>query len=225
MSTKRKSEQLPLHLPLEVASAREDLIVTTANQQAVTFLDNWPEPELSPIAILAGPVGAGKTHLAHIWAARMEAKFLPLSTASDLAVPQGGSYVVEDLVQGAFSETWLFHLINTVRSNNSALLLTSRRWPGDWGIALPDLQSRIKLAHLMELNEPDDALLAGVLMKLFSDRQLHVEAPVIDYLVQRMERSLASAQNLVFEIDGLSLAEKRGVTKQLAGDALRNLGA
>ncbi len=228
MSTRKQEMQLPLHLPLEVASAREDLVVTDANREAVTYLDNWPlmneGSDTISIAILAGPVGAGKSHLANIWAARVGAEFLSPSTTADQQVPSEGSYVVEDIAQGAFSETWLFHLINAIRASNGSLLLTSRRWPGNWGITLPDLQSRMKLAHLMELNEPDDGLLAGVMTKLFSDRQLHVEANVVEYLVVRMERSLASAQKLVAEIDNLSLAEKRGVSKPLAATALRNLG-
>ena len=132
--------------------------------------------------------------------------------------------MVEDIAQGGFSETWLFHLINAIHMNKGNLLLTSRRWPGDWGISLPDLQSRMKLAHLLELNEPDDVLLTGVLSKLFSDRQLHVKTSVVEYLVHRMERSLASAQTLVAEIDGLSLSEKRGVSKHLASAALKNMG-
>ncbi len=225
MSVSRISTQLPLHLPLEVARAREDLAVSDANRAAVTFLDNWPEGQIGSIAILAGPTGAGKSHLSNIWASRENAVFLPLSTENDPPKLDGANFVVEDIAQGAFSETWFFHLFNEVLSNKGSLLLTSRRWPGDWGIALPDLQSRMKLAHLIVLNEPDDLLLAGVLTKLFSDRQLMVDAGTVDYLVQRMERSLASAQTLVAEIDRLSLVEKRSVTKQLAGLALQNLDA
>jgi len=228
MKKGKKAVQLPLHLPLEVASAREDLVVTNANREAVSYLDNWPKsvPDagLSSIAILAGPVGAGKTHLANIWAARVGAKFLTPSTENGHEIPETGSFVVEDIAQGGFSETWLFHLINATLASKGNLLLTSRRWPGDWGIALPDLQSRMKLTHLLELFEPDDYLLTGVLTKLFSDRQLQVQPNVVEYLVRRMERSLSSAQILVAEIDQLSLSEKRGVSKQLAGEALKNLG-
>ena len=216
-------EQLSLHLPLQAASERDDLIVTPANEQAVAFLDSWPAWP-GTVAILAGPVGAGKSHLAYIWAARAQARFLTPVFEGPQDIPEGGHCVVEDIRQGGFSETWLFHLINAVKASKCNLLLTSRRWPGDWGIALPDLNSRMKLAHLMELNEPDDAMLEGVLLKLFSDRQLIVEPSVVDYLVIRMERSLASAQLLVAEVDRLSLAEKRGVTKPLVSQALRNLG-
>jgi len=224
MSKRTPSGQLPLHLPLEAASAREDLLVSSANTDAVAFLDSWPQWP-APIVILAGPTGAGKSHLAQIWASQAQAHILP-SLGADDELPQQnyGNFVVEDIVQGNFSETRLFHIINMVKAGKGNLLLTSRRWPGDWGIALPDLQSRMKLAHLIELHEPDDELLRGVLFKLFSDRQMAVEMPVIEYCATRMERSLAFAQKLVETIDQASLAEKRAITIPLASLALQSLG-
>ena len=209
--------QLPLRLPLEAATARDDLVVSLANASAVEFLDAWPRwPVMT--AVVAGPTGAGKSHLAQIWAARADARFL---TPGVDDLPSGpGAWVVEDLARGAFSEQWLFHLLNAVRAHEGHLLLTSRRWPGDWGIALPDLASRMRLAHVVELHEPDDTLLHGVLVKLFSDRQLAVAPNVIDYLAMRMERSLASAQRIVEAVDGLSLSEQKPATRAIAARAL-----
>jgi len=215
--------QLPLHLPLEAARAREDLIVSAANRRAIEFLDAWPEWP-GPLAVLAGPVGSGKTHLAQVWAARVGAEVVSLASPVDISCEPDGPLVVEDLAQGSFSEASLFHLINAARGAKASLLLTSRKWPGDWGISLPDLRSRMKLATLLVLGEPDDALLKGVLVKLFADRQLMVEPSVVDYLTVRMERSLSAAQEMVDTIDTLSLASKRKVTKPLAAEAMRELG-
>lgn len=215
--------QLSLDLPVVAGYRRDDLVVSDANRQTVRFLEAWPAWP-GPVAIVAGPVGAGKTHLAKVWAELSGAQFLQPRFEGEQEVPPPGHYIVEDIRQGGFSETWLFHLINTVRSGDHSLLLTSRRWPGDWGIALPDLRSRMKLAHLMELNEPDDALLTGVMMKLFADRQLPVDESVLSYLALRMERSLAAAQDVVALLDQLSLAEKKPVTKALASQALRSQG-
>ncbi|MEL6784604.1 MAG: hypothetical protein AAFO61_09270 [Pseudomonadota bacterium] len=215
--------QLSLDLPVVAGYGRDDLVVSDANRLAVNFLEAWPAWP-GPVAILAGPVGAGKTHLARVWAERSGAQFLQTRFDGEQDVPPPGHYVVEDVRQGGFSETWLFHLINTVRAGGHSLLLTSRRWPGDWGIALPDLRSRMKLAQLMELNEPDDTLLSGVLMKLFADRQLPVDKPVVDYLALRMERSLGAAQTLVAELDRLSLETKKPITRNLASQALRMMG-
>ena len=76
----------------------------------------------------------------------------------------------------------------------------------------------------LEMGEPDDELLRGVLVKLFADIQVEVDAAVIDYLVLRMERSLNCASQLVATLDDLSMAQKRAITKPLAAEALRRLG-
>lgn len=215
--------QLPLNLPSTTGLGLEDLVVTQVNQSAVSFIESWPDWP-GPIAILAGPVGVGKSHLAAVWANKAEAAFLPPPDDLSFSLEGDRYFVVEDIQAGNFDDTALFHLINAVRAQNGNLLLTSRTWPGNWGIELPDLQSRMKLAHLIELSEPDDQLLRGVMIKLFADRQIEVGSTVVDYLVLRMERSLACAQDLVGILDNLAMAQKRAITKPLAADALRQMG-
>ncbi|MEP0943448.1 MAG: hypothetical protein ABJH63_05985 [Rhizobiaceae bacterium] len=217
------SGQLPLNLPARSGQGLDDLVVTQVNQNAVSFIESWPNWP-GPIAIIAGPVGVGKSHLAAVWAELANATFFQPSGDLTLSPDIGVNIVVEDIQAENFDDTALFHLINSVRAQGGSLLLTSRTWPGNWGIELPDLHSRMKLAHLIELSEPDDVLLRGVMIKLFADRQIDVGMPVVDYLVLRMERSLACAQNLVDTLDALSMAQKRAITKPLAADALRQLG-
>ena len=66
------ASQIPLKLPVEPASGREDLIESPANSTAVSMIDAWPEWP-GPLMILAGPVGSGKTHISGIWAAMAKA--------------------------------------------------------------------------------------------------------------------------------------------------------
>ena len=218
-----KQVQLPLDLPLEAGKGIDDLVVSHVNRDAVDFIESWPDWPV-PIVILAGPIGVGKSHLAAIWAYLAEATFLPPSGELKLKPNCPPNVVVEDIGPGNFDETALFHLINSVRSSKGSLLLTSRDWPGNWGMKLPDLTSRMKLARLIELNEPDDQFLIAVMTKLFADRQLDVDGSVIDYMVLRMERSLGCAQSLVEILDELSMAQQRSITKPLAAEALRQLG-
>ena len=218
------AEQLPLDLPLQSAQARDDLLVGQSNTTAVNWIDAWPEWP-GPLKILAGPVGCGKTHIANVWAERSGAAIIAPSTDPDMPPPEDArAILVENMVQGAFNESWLFHLFNAVRQQGGSLLLTSRRWPGDWGVALPDLRSRLKTAHLLEISEPDDVLLRGVLAKLFADRQVMVSPQVVDYIALRMERSLNAAAAIVDELDRLSMANKRAVTRPLAAQGLTALG-
>ena len=85
-------------------------------------------------------------------------------------------------------------------------------------MALPDLASRLRTAQVAEISPPDDALLAAVLVKLFRDRQVQITADVIDYLIRRMDRSLAAARAIVDAADRRALAQKRPVSVKLLSE-------
>jgi chromosomal replication initiation ATPase DnaA len=87
-------------------------------------------------------------------------------------------------------------------------------------LTLPDLESRLRGAPLVQLNPPDDALLKAVLIKLFGDRQLSPSPELITYVVRRIDRSFDAAQKLVVALDTLSLAEKRPLSRRLAARLL-----
>ncbi|PWL18270.1 hypothetical protein DKP76_10600 [Falsochrobactrum shanghaiense] len=222
--------QIPLNLEHQPAYHRDDLIVTASNHTAVELIDRWPN-WLTPVAVLAGPTGAGKTHLAEIWRATTGALLLdPKSiTQEAVAIAAERPILIDNIGDEPFDETGLFHLINSVRLNAAqgpgpSLLMTSRHRPINWNVALPDLASRLKAATVVEIAEPDDLLLSGVVYKLFADRQVSVEPHVVSYLVSRMERSLLSAIRLVERLDRAALEQKTRITRTLAAHVLSKTG-
>lgn len=219
-------QQLPLNLPHEAALGRDDYLVGRSNQAAYELLESWPNWP-SPVVILAGPVGAGKTHLVEAFRADSNASVIDAGDLTEAVVPDlvaSGAVVVED-THGGVNETALFHLLNAARQANAHVLITSRTWPAAWKIGLPDLMSRLRAATPVEILEPDDDLLRQVLFKLFADRQLAVDMGVIDYMVVRMERSLGVANAAVDAIDREALAGRVKITKQLAGRVLDRVQA
>ncbi|OED50285.1 HdaA/DnaA family protein [Leisingera sp. S232] len=218
------AQQLSFDLPAKPALGREDFFVAPSNAMAVALLDPqfiWPSGKL----VLTGPKGAGKTHLAHVWASQTGARIIPAPQLSEQAVPElaQGPVAVEDVPQIAEDPTRqnaLFHLHNLVLAQGHALVMTGRGAPNLWGLTLPDLQSRVQAATHAELQPPDDQLLAVVLAKLFNDRQITPKPDVIPYLVAHMDRSFAAAAQIVQRLDLLSLAEKRSLTRPLAVRAL-----
>lgn len=217
----RPPRQLPLDFPVEPGQAREDLVVSPANAAAVDLMDRWPDWPVA-VTVLAGPPGSGKSHLAAIWRERAGAlQFCPQSIprVDLLDCPA----LVEDLEPGRIDEQGLFHLLNAAQAGRRSVLLTSRRFPSGWGIGLPDLASRLKAAVTVEIGEPDDALLAGAMTKLFADRQIDVEPHVIEFLVRRIQRSLASAIEMVAWLDRMALEQKTRVTRALAARAIEAL--
>ena len=73
-----------------------------------------------------------------------------------------------------------------------------------------------------EVSDVAEAL-AAVLVKLLADRQLTAPAGLIEWLVPRMDRDLGLARRLVAALDTETMAERRGLTRQLAGDLLAKL--
>lgn len=214
------SRQLAFDLPVQAAYRRADFFTSPANAHALAAVEGWREWPGHKM-LLVGPPGAGKTHLAHVWAAEVGAVIVAGQALADADLPalaEGGLVAVDDAEAVAGvpeAETALFHLHNLV-VQRGALLLTARGPARDWGLRLPDLKSRVDAAAVARLEPPDDALLSAVLVKLFADRQTVVPPALIPWLVARMERSIAAARALVAAMDARALAQGRPITRATA---------
>jgi len=219
--------QLVFDLPHIPAQGSEDFFISASNEQAVRLVEAWPDWP-APFAVISGPEGAGKTHLAHVWQVRSAAEIVDsinLRAAVESARAGEKAVVIEDIDQAAIDEHAAFHLLNLARERAFHVLITARTQPGAWSISLPDLRSRLRSAALVTIQEPDEALLGAVLVKLFSDRQVSVDPGVIGYILRRMERSMAAAQRLVDALDRTALAQRRRVTRALAAKLFAEMQA
>ncbi len=218
------AEQLTFDLPTRDSRDRGDYFVSDANALALARLDDpatWPNRKL----VLVGPEGAGKTHLAHVWADATGAELITPAELPHLDIPGIARPVALDDADGLTDaqEEALFHLHNHLGATALPFLLTARQPPARWALSLADLKSRMAATDCVRIEAPDDALLAAVLLKLFADRQLVVAPPVISWLVDHMDRSFAATQALVARLDRAALAEGRAVTRPLAQRVLTEL--
>lgn len=220
--------QLGLDLPSRTARGRDAFFVAPSNAMALAMIDSW-QSWAGRKLLLTGPTGAGKTHLAHVWAEIAGAQIIAASALkdADIAALAKQNIVVEDVPQIAGdrdAETALFHLHNIALAEGHSLLFTGTGMPARWQLGLPDLASRIAGTTVVELNPPDDALLSAVLVKLLADRQLTPKPTLVPYLLGRMDRSFATAIDIVERLDAASLALKHPVTRALAAKVLDNGG-
>ncbi|HXP95297.1 MAG TPA: DnaA/Hda family protein [Telmatospirillum sp.] len=211
------SVQFPLDFGHQPGFSAVDFLVAGNNAEAHGQILRWPNWPAFALG-LWGPAGCGKSHLAHIHCERSGGVMLAATGLSHDDVPLLADYpavVVEDADQGV-DEAALFHLFNLLRETGRFLLLTGRDAPSRWGVALPDLRSRLSSIPVISIRPPDDGLLEALLVKLFADRQLRVGRDVLAFILPRMERSFAAARALVAAIDAAALAQRREITVALA---------
>lgn len=198
---------IPLIFPEDYSRARYQ--VSACNQDAFTLATHFPYG-VDVGAVVVGPKASGKTHLAHLWSERVHAT--PFAEVDPLA-PLKQPVVIDDADARACAD--LFHVINNAKETGFCVLLTCSDVPAVWS-TLPDLTSRLNSFTTAQLALPDEAMLAEMLQKYFTDQQLEVAPDVYHFLTARMDRSFASARMWAEKLNFLALSEKRAITVPLA---------
>ena len=216
--------QLALDLPHRPADGREDFFVTSCNKPALDFIDHWPNWP-APFAVLCGPPGCGKSHLAAVWQKQSGAYLLRQADieARIESVSLNDCCFIIDLEPEIVDEENFFYFYNRVAECGGTILASANSPPGRWEFHLPDLGSRLRAAPVIKIGMPDDVLLEAVLVKLFLDRQLRVEPGVISYMLRRMDRSLGAARDLIGVLDEAALAQKRTISVPLVRSVLEEM--
>lgn len=208
------NQQFHLPLPHAEAMTLEDFLPARANEDAVVWLmrrgpQDWPSHAL----VLCGPEGSGKTHLLSIWCDLVGAQRVTVGDRDvlDAVVNQEAcskAFALDDVDRVAGDqerEEWLQHFYNATKAASLPVLMTSCVPPAAWGLTLRDIETRLKSCVTVMLHEPDDELMRGLFLKLFRDRQLMVDAGVVEYLVQRVDRAGTAIRRVVAELDEASL--------------------
>ena len=221
------NRQLRLELRRPIPFRRKDFVVSPSNAESVRVLDDRRQWHAGCLA-LVGPEGAGKSHLARVWAKESGAAIIcgqshaksdsakSRAARPDLAALMGRPVLLED-ADRAKDDELLFHLINMASEAGGALLLTARTAPSAWPANLPDLRSRLNALPVAEIGEPDDVVLEGVLRKFFRERNIRPTNDVYPYLMRRIERSGPAALAIVERLDEASAeGEQRAVSRALA---------
>ena len=207
--------QLVLRFPRTPGFAANDLLPNAAQDEARTWLDGktpWP---LNRLALYGDP-GSGKSHLAAAWA---EANHGEIITQA----PTGGwptTPIVLDSMEHTPDEPALLYLLNAAAESGHPVLLVSRTPPTRLPVRLPDLASRLRATTAVRIGPADDAFLALLLARLFSEEQLPVPAPVQAWLLTSLPRSPAAIRTAVARLAAAAFAAARPVTRPFAAKVL-----
>lgn len=198
--------QMPLTFPVRPRYGRDVFFVSPSNRAAIDLVDRWPQWPSQAAAIYA-PSGAGKTHLLHIWAERTQGAVIEgraFGPAQTVSLAEGFSVAVDDAdiaAAGISGAQALFHLLNRAIQEGGSVLLSGTGHPALWPTPLPDLRTRLGAVTAVQIEQPDDTLMAAVLTKLFADHQLSAPPGLVAYVVARIERSFDAATKLARAMD------------------------
>ena len=213
--------QLRLKLERAADFSRYRFIVSGPNKDAVQALDVWPDHRGGALALI-GPEGVGKSHLASAWAARVGARRLTSADLDSDGLSGAVGPLLFDNADEALHGEAFFHLLNKVQQPDCCLLLTGRTPPSTWSADVPDVRSRLNALAVIELHAPDDAILRGVLLKMFDERHIRPPSDLIAYLLLRMERSTSAADAIVKALDETASATNRPISRMLAREILQD---
>ncbi|MEM7291770.1 MAG: DnaA regulatory inactivator Hda [Pseudomonadota bacterium] len=172
-----------------------------------------------------GSAEVGKSHLLSAvcqaaTANRRTAFYLPLSDFAQesphvlTGLEDVDVIAIDDLDRIASSPAWqtaLFNLINLARERHVSIVTASRDNPANMSI-LPDLVSRLIWGPVMRLQGVADKDLAAALAARAELLGLTLSDEVINYLLLRSSRGLATLYDILDQLDRASLAAQRRLT-------------
>jgi chromosomal replication initiation ATPase DnaA len=188
-------------LPLEQKPSAEPggYLVTAANVEVHRHLQHWRDWSHHTL-ILTGPAASGKTSMAAAFAA------------------ESGGLCLDDACESGDME--IFNLWNRANGEHKPLLLVSAQPVAQWGVSLPDLQSRLAASLHLEIGAPDQAMIDGLFQKYFATRGLTISEDALRYLEKRMVRSYAMVRQLAQKMDSLAIESKKPINLAIAKSAL-----
>ncbi|MDR1333281.1 MAG: hypothetical protein LBJ69_02650 [Holosporales bacterium] len=214
------SEAVQLVLPISWALPRDanGFVVSSCNEYAVNWLEKWPFEIRENFVCLLGEKGAGKTHLATIWATRLNADIIdPRRGILDRWFGASGDdldqkFFVLDDADSLNDDILLFYIYNTIKAKNAFLLMTARTYPRNWEVRLNDVKSRIATMSVVRIQKPDEVALPSIITKMLHQRGIVVGEDVAQYVSNRIERSYESINYWVNTIDSRLAATRSKIS-------------
>jgi chromosomal replication initiation ATPase DnaA len=187
----RTPDQIALPLDWPQGSDESRFIVSTANEAAFEHFRRWSSWPVKA-TVLIGPRRSGRSLLARNFVARVNGRLFDPAETHD--------------------EEALFHAWNQAQETGRPMVMVADSPPAEWRTALPDLRTRLAVTPVIRIEQPDDALFASLIRRLFADRGLHLPDEALRYVVSRVTRDYWTAERVVDAIDRFAIASQARLT-------------
>ena len=204
--------QLLLNFDVKRTFNNHDYYVCDSNYFAFNLIDKWPKWE-KKILNISGEKFSGKTHLANIFKSKSSALFLNENEINNDVFRKIKLHesIIIDNFSNKVDENLTYSIINLVDQDNKYLLINSEIPLGEINFKLPDLASRSRNLLQAKINPPNDELIFAIILKNFSDRQIKLEKQIIEFIINRIDRSYSKISEFIYKIDELSLKKKKPI--------------
>jgi DnaA family protein len=224
-----------LALPITLDAGRTlDNFYAGPNGAAVEALRDLAVSGATPVMFLHGADGTGKSHLLQAAcraaiAAGRSALYLPMGQAVLLdpsVVENLDRYAlvcIDDVQRIAGAEAWqraLLTLFDALKASGGGFVASARGAPASIKRLLPDLVSRLAWGPVFQLAALNDAEKITALQQRAAGRGYELPEETAKFLLNRLQRDMATLCATVDALDAASLAAQRKVTVPFAKSIL-----
>ena len=204
--------QLLLELDHKKNFNEYDYYISKSNYFAFNIIDKWPKWE-KRILNITGEKFSGKTHLANIFKSKTKALLINADKIDEKIfnkIKLFESVIIDDFDKFN-DERLIYSIFNLIEQDNKYLLINSLKPINEIYFELQDLVSRSKNCLIAKIDKPDDDLIFAIILKNFSDRQIKVEKKIVEFIINRIDRSYRKIYEFIYKIDELSLKKKKPI--------------
>tara|TARA_B100002052_G_scaffold289084_1_gene306026 strand:- start:363 stop:1019 length:657 start_codon:yes stop_codon:yes gene_type:complete len=204
--------QLLLALDHKKSFNEHDYYVSKSNFFAYSIIEKWPKWE-KKIFNIYGEKFSGKTHLANIFKSKTNALFIKANEFNNDIFKKAKLFenIIIDNFDEKYDEKLIYSIFNLIEQDNKYMLINSVIPISEINFKLPDMISRSKNCLSAKIENPDDDLIFAIILKNFSDRQIKVEKRIIEFIINRIDRSYSKIYEFIYKIDELSLKKKKPI--------------
>ena len=190
------------------------------NEAALKHLQLWAgSPTRSPVpTYLWGASGSGKTHLLKAVAEALReqgaaAGWLDATVLEPPAFDERWAVVLLDDVHlyTAVQQHAAFNWFVNAQALHRGVLAAGALPPADLKLR-EDLRTRLGWGHVFQLHVLSEPERRSVLRQAADERGVFLSDEVMDYMLTRFSRDLASLMQLLGQLDGYALQTKRAIT-------------
>ena len=204
--------QLLLKFDYKTNFNEHDFYLSKSNINAFNMINKWPKWQ-KKILNISGEKFSGKSHLANIFKSKSKAYLINGKNINNSIFQKLKLYesIIIDDFDECEDEKILYSIFNLIDQDSKYLLINSSLPINEIKFNLPDLISRSKNCLYVQIENPDDELIFAIILKNFSDRQINIEKKIIDFIINRIDRSYRKIDEFIYKIDELSLKKKKPI--------------